>query len=672
VAAAVVVRAQPSSPGAAEPVVLAPWIVAESALRPRAVTPRASAVLTRDAWSGRAVATLAEALGRVPGVIMLESFGGFEPPRLSLRGSGLQSAPSSRGVALLLDGLPLGLADGSFNSALFDPQLGTRIAVQRGLDAWRAAPTVTGGAFDLQSARESAPAAGMRLEAGSFGARRIHATHRAVRGATIAQAAVSFARQDGWRAQSAQERVAFDAGLRRVTAGGVAATVNLYHARSRYEVPGPLTLAAAQTAPRGVAGEALRDHPSRVSEVWRIATTVSARGADREFEAGASLARTDDRFQQLQANGTSRSRSDDAALRASFAQRFSAAGFRQQARITAQAARGWRDLRRERNDRGLAGPLFGRDGLAATTASLTVEDSIAVTRTVSATIAAARISARRDVTDRLAPARTTQRLGAAATVPQASVRWAPTEAFAVFGGLSRAVEPPTFDDLLVVAGAYPNLSRRSQRLRPPCATTWEAGVRGQRAELAWDVTVYRATWTDEILRLADANGAALGVVNASPTRHAGIEASARWQLLAGAHRLTLSPTAAWTHCTFAGDPVFGRNRLAGLPPFLGSVELRFEAQPGFFAALSLDHTGGRTPVDHAGRMFYGGRTLVHARAGWRAPRAGTLFVEVRNVFDRDYLASTAGVLDVVRNPAATAIFLPGSGRSLTLGVEWRL
>ena len=111
-------------PAFAEPeefVQLPPWIVTADPVSIDS-EPAAPIVLTRDSWSGQAGTTLRDTLGRLPGLIMQESFGGFEPPRLSIRGSGVQSAPSSRGVALLLDGLPLGMADGSFNSALFDPQ----------------------------------------------------------------------------------------------------------------------------------------------------------------------------------------------------------------------------------------------------------------------------------------------------------------------------------------------------------------------------------------------------------------------------------------------------------------------------------------------------------------------------------------------------------------------
>ena len=669
-AACAVVAARGFTPRPDEPVVLAPWIVEEPLLRPDASAPRASALLARDAWSGRAITTLADALGRVPGVIMLESHGGFEPPRLSLRGSGLQSAPVSRGVALLLDGLPLGLADGSFNAALFDPQLGGAIAVQRGLDAWRAAPAALGGAFDLQSTRDTGDA--FRTEAGSFGALRARATGGMALGRDLfGHASLSFARQDGYRPFNSQERIAFDAGLRRALASGAEVGFTLYHARPKYDVPGPLTLPVALAAPRTVSTDILRDRPSRESEFWRAAATFLSHGTERELEAGASFAHTDDRFQQLQANGYSLSHSDDAAGRFSFAQRFTAAGLRQQARATALATRGWRDLRRFRNDSGAIGPLFGRDGLYATTASLAFEDSIALSPALSATLAVAHVLARRDIVDRLAPVHATQPLGFATTVPQASLRWAPGHDLALFAGVSRAVEPPTFDDLLVVSGAYPNLSRRSQLLRTQRATTWELGARGQRTALAWDVTVYRAEWTDEILRLADAKGAALGAVNASPTRHEGIEASARWRLVDGPHHLTLNANAVWTHFIFTGDPVYGRNRLAGVPPFLATAELLFEAHQGFFAALGTDRTDGRIPVDHAGRMTYAGRTLFHARAGWRVGNAWTVFLDARNLADRRYIVSTAGVLDLVRNPATTAIFLPGIGRSVTFGFEWR-
>jgi iron complex outermembrane receptor protein len=136
-------------------------------------------------------------------------------------------------------------------------------------------------------------------------------------------------------------------------------------------------------------------------------------------------------------------------------------------------------------------------------------------------------------------------------------------------------------------------------------------------------------------------------------------------------RISLDATAAWTRFVFAGDPVYGTNRLAGNPPHIGTAELIFDDPNGAFFAAGVDWTAGATPVDHAGRLAYGGQALSHARGGWRFAPCWTLFAEVRNIFNRATIASTAGVLDLARSPSATAIFLPAPGRAFTAGVEWR-
>jgi len=64
-----------------------------------------------------ATPSLAGALSPIPGLILQDGFGGFDPPRITIRGSGLQSAPVNRGILLRFDGIPLNAADGSFNIA---------------------------------------------------------------------------------------------------------------------------------------------------------------------------------------------------------------------------------------------------------------------------------------------------------------------------------------------------------------------------------------------------------------------------------------------------------------------------------------------------------------------------------------------------------------------------
>ena len=175
-----------------------------------------------------------------PGPIMQESFGGFEPPRLSIRGSGLQSAPSSRGSsALLFDGLPLGLADGSFDSALVDPQLAQRIETDRGLDGWRKPRSRWAERLNLVGARgASTVASAVQAEAGSFGALRANASDGWTQADVSANGAVSFSRQDGYRDHSSQERPAFYGSIREAGKPGVESALSVYYARPTTMCPG--------------------------------------------------------------------------------------------------------------------------------------------------------------------------------------------------------------------------------------------------------------------------------------------------------------------------------------------------------------------------------------------------------------------------------------------------
>jgi iron complex outermembrane receptor protein len=222
-----------------------------------------------------------------------------------------------------------------------------------------------------------------------------------------------------------------------------------------------------------------------------------------------------------------------------------------------------------------------------------------------------------------------------------------------------------------VAGVYPKLNASSRTLHAQRATTLEIGSRGSIGKFGWSVTAYRGRWRNEILRLADADGQPRGAVNAGPTVHVGVETALRWTMMGPPQRLSLHATSTLGRFHFDGDPVYGRNRIAGAPPHVGAAELLYDHASGFFAALEPVWSAGRTSVDHAGRLTYGGHTLLHARAGWR-PREGiAIVITCHNLFDRAHLASTAGVLDLARSPATTAIFLPGAGRGFSIGIEWK-
>jgi iron complex outermembrane receptor protein len=665
-----------AEPADEAPVVLPPWVITEVTTRPLQ-TPRSdwfaaalgpTAVLKADAWSGRSVATLAEALRLAPGVMLQESFGGFEPPRISIRGSGLDSAPTSRGVALLVDGMPLARADGSFHAGLLDPRLFPRLEIFRGTMHMALTPAALGGV--LHAASRPDPADGgttVRVESGEFGARRAAVAYAA----PGVWAAASRAEAKGWREHSAQERSALDAAWTRPLGRILSVEFTLYAAAADYEVPGPVTLADALARPRAATAAVWRDLPRRRSDVVRPALQLQHGAADGGLVLGIGGQRLRDDFYQLQANGETDAVSTDFTAHATWSRRVPAGAWEHRWLARATYSAGTNRVDRYLNDRAQRGARFAAYTAEAATAALSLEDLLWIRPTVAVGVGASVLRAGRDLVDRAPDTAVARQLRCNDVSPRLGLTWRATDAVSWQAAVSRGVEPPTFDDLVAVAGTYPNFSVRSRGLRAQRATTVEAGGRGRAGRWSWSLTAYHSAWSDEILRLADAGGLPRGAVNAGPTRHDGLEAELRWGTTVGAHRWSVGAVSNLGRYRFDGDPVYGDNRLAGAPPHTGGVEATYAHAHGAFAALETTWVAGRTPVDHAGLLGYGGQGVVNGRIGWRWDRRLTLLLNGRNLFDRVYPASTAGVLDRARTPATTTIFLPAAARSLTIGLEWK-
>jgi len=662
--------------GTEAPYVLPPWIIAEPYdHQPQAArgdyfasTLGPSSVVTAADWTGRGIGTLAQALSGTPGVMLQESFGGFEPPRLAIRGSGLNSAPTSRGVALLVDGLPLARADGSFNSSLFDPELFPRIEIYRGTLHMALTPAVLGGVLNADSlAPAAASAVLLRAEGGDFGL-----FHAQVTATGPAQAAASFQASDGWRAHSGQERSALQLATYRALNPTTQLEVSAYAAKTDYDVPGPLTLAAATTQPESVTAAVVRDQPRRSSSVVRAAVQLKSAATDGNFAVGLAGQQFRDDFYQLQPNGETELNAGVLTGHATFSRRLTLGGTEQQILARATFTTGNDKIDRYLNVLGQRGAAFAAYDTHATTFALSVEDVAWLRPTVALGAGFTALHGNRDLAGRAPSPSLYSSLAFDDLSPRAALLWSPDARLSVHVGVSRSIEPPTFDDVVAVQGTYPNLSAVTHPLTPQSAVTIEVGAGGSAGPFGWTVTAYRAGWRHEILQLADAAGLPRGAINAGRTLHVGLESSLSWRLLEGPHKLTLTATSTIGRYTFDDDAVYGNNRLAGAPPHTGKAELLYAQPSGLFAALDSTWVGGPVPVDNANKLTYGGCVLWEVRGGWRPTPRLLVFATVRNVFDRRYIASTAGVLDVARNPPATSIFLPGSGRNFTLGFEWKL
>ncbi len=660
--------------------VLPPWIIEETLDRHQ-LTARSdyfasalgpSSVVNSTDWSGRGITTLAEALRQTPGVMLQESFGGFEPPRLSIRGSGLNSAPSSRGVALLIDGLPLARADGAFHSGLFDPLLFPRIEIYRGTLHMALTPAVLGGVLNAVSFAPPAPRSTiLRTEASDRGTLRAQVT-TTMPGATTFQAAASFQQAKGWREYSGQKRSAIRLAALHNLTDSTRLEITGYAATADYEVPGPLTLNDARSQPRSVFAPVKRDQPRRDSSIAHLAAQLKSRVPNGNNTFGLAWLQMSDDFYQLQPNGETDLEARSLSGHATFTRRWHLGSMEHQLLTRFTFSTGRDDVDRYLNVLSQRGALFGSYEARADTAAVSVEDVVWLHPTLAVGVGFTALHGKRKATGSGPTSNLRSPLTFDDFSPRGALLWSPMDNLSLHAAVSRSIEPPTFDDLVTVQGAYPNLTLASRTLAPQSAITYEIGARGTLGSFDWNVTTYHAKWQQEILRLADASGLPRGAVNANDTIHEGIETSLRWRLLDESHKVSITLTSMLSHFYFDHDPVYGNNRLAGAPPHTGNAEILYQNPNGFYAALEATWMAGSIPVDHANRLFYDGATLGHLRFGWHSPSGWLIYATVRNVFDQQHIASTAGVLDLARNPAATTIFLPGVGRSFTLGFELKL
>lgn len=605
---------------------------------------------------------LREALQRIPGLLVQESFGGFDPPRLSVRGSGIQSAPVSRGVEVSLNGFPLNFADGSFNLALVEAGWLDFAALTGGPGA--GVPAL-GGALSLWTA------SGLGVEGGSVGLR--HGSNRTTallfrqggRAESVSWGAEgSWSHSDGWRERSAQRRETAMAVVRKEWGEHTEGMVQFYVSRPRFDVPGPLPKGAALEAPRGNFARVIADKPRRETEYAQLGARVTRRLASGYVSAGAHATYHEDSFFQLLPNGITDSRGREGAVFADARHEWDG-GLRQETDVGLLARVGRSDADRHATVGGDRGALIGANRLRPATATLAVDHRVHVGEGHTVEAGASVITARRRIGERFERVDSTAlNLSDAKVAPRLAWVHAPREALTVALSWSRGYEPPTFDDLLFTSFQPPPPvpELRAGSLQWQRADSFEVTARGANGELVWSATAHYGLWRREFLRLRDEFGAPRGTVNADRTIHAGGEVSVSRQIHEGAE-FTWHGWATWqfNEVRFDGDAVHGRNRLGGVPRHAGAAGLRGESGGGWFVAPGLFWQAGETFADHANTLSSGGFAVWSLEAGWEHPSGWEAAFRVSNLFDRRYIASTAGVLDEAAGPSQP-IFLPGNGR----------
>ncbi|HTO03725.1 MAG TPA: TonB-dependent receptor, partial [Opitutus sp.] len=611
---------------------------------------------------GRA-ATVADTFALSPGIIAQSRFGSDEA-RLSIRGSGLQRTFHGRGLRILQDGVPLNLADGSFDMQAFEPLSAAYINVWRGGNALAYGASTLGGAIDYVSRTgRDGPTFLSRLEAGSDDYRRASLSAGGARGDLDAYGSFTHQSQRGSRAHSAQsnQRLFANAGARLTAHAETRFYVTAVQSDS--ELPGNLTKAQVRTDATQAAAANVALNQKRDFDLLRAASKTTVRTGTTVWDLAAAWTYKDldhPIFQVID------QLSNDLLLGITGLHTSGFGGYENRLRGGILYQRGTIRAANFTNAAGRRGPLVTAASQTATNFEAFLENQFAIGRQLTLVLGASASTNQRENQPTFG-AGSHYDLGYNRVMPKLGLRWDRRDV-QVYVNFSGSYEPPSFSETLTA-----NTARDAQ-----IAATWEFGTRGTHGPVRWDATVYHAALRNELLALDHDNNPSTpaATVNAESTTHVGFEFATEIDLLGRpwnsgppAERLVLR--AAWTvgQFRFDDDLRYGRNTLAGLPPHLIRAELAWETATGWYAGPTVEWVPEKTFIDFRNTFAADPYAMAGFRVGRRLASGLSWFAEIRNGFDRTYVATT-GVIENA-NGVDQPQFLPGDPRSVFVGIEFR-
>jgi len=639
---------------------------------------------TGDMELGRA-SNFEDLLQRTPGVF-LQSENGVEVSKISIRGSGITSEDEPLGVIFLLDGLNFNQGDGESVLEDFDVAALSHAEIFRGADALKYGALTLGGAINLVplTGYNAAPFQ-VRLEGGSYGFFRGDMSGGTVQGQFDEFGAIGFRAREGFREHSRENTEILFADLGYKFSDQVENRFYLTMDQTNRNLPGGLTKSEMENDPSQANPLAIAQDWNKEWSYVHLADKLSIRTDEIQFDAGAFWFHRDLEnrgfFSPDFREGIEEFYSDNFGGNLNFVSRNELFG--KQNILTIGLTPQFEDEPGQNYEN-----IFGHPG--ATTArgegrSINVpaylEDQLYVAPRLSLLAGAQAIFAERHFIDEfLTDADGNQsnrqnfwgfnpKLGAICEInrqTQAFINW------------SRCWQPPSLDNLVDFTEG-PNSSVVYTPLQPQHAWTIEVGTRGEYSRFRWELSLYRSWVRNELLEINDAFGNDIGTRNVPRTNHQGIEASLEVELLRdilvpkqanrAGDRLSFDQSYTLNDFHFDQNPLYGDNRIPGIPIHVYEAQLLYESPFGLYAGPNLQCNLSRYPVDEANTLFADTYVLLGFRAGFRRTNGFSVFIDCRNLINQHYAASIDVIADARTEPNPE-IFHPGDGRSFYGGVSW--
>ena len=657
----------------------------EESAKQKAEVPGAFTVKTTDDMELGRASNFEDLLQRTAGVF-LQSESGVEASKISIRGSGITSEDEPLGVMFLLDGLNFNQGDGETILEDFDVASLTYAEVFRGADAFKYGALTLGGAINLVpfNGYNAAPFQ-VRLAGGSYGFFRGDISGGAVEEQFDEFGAIGFRERDGFREHSRENTEILFAELGYKSGDQVENRFYLTADRTNRNLPGGLTKSEMENDPT-------QANPLAIAQDWnkewtyiRMADKLTVRTEEVEFDAGVFWFHRDLENRGLFSPdfraGIEMFYSDNFGGNLNFVTRHEL--FDLQNILTIGLSPQYEDEPRQNYEN-----LFGHPG--ATTAraigsSINVpvylEDQLYVAPRLSILPGAQAIFAERHFKDEFltdAEGNQSNRQNFWGFNPKLGAIYEINRQSQAFMNFSRSWQPPSLDNLVEFTQG-PDSNLVYTPLQPQHAWTIEVGTRGEYSRFQWELSFYRSWVRNELLELNNAFGVNIGTTNVPRTNHQGIEASLEVELLREilvpkqsnrpGDRLSLDQSYTLNDFHFDQNPVYGDNRIAGIPIHVYEAQLLYESPFGFYAGPNLQCNLSRYPVDEANTLFADSYVLLGFRAGFRRTNGLSVFIDCRNLTNQRYAASINVIADARTEPNPE-IFHPGDGRSFYGGVSW--
>lgn len=606
------------------------------------------------------LSTLQDALDHQPGIVVQNFFGGTDQPRLNIRGSGAQSAPVSRGVMLLQDGLPISDADGNFHISTLDMRDARLISIRRGANSISPQSNSLGGELDFISYTGKDEMGSLRYEYGAFGRQGMQV---ALGGENEqygldGRISLSYDHFDGYRDHSTSQR--------KTVRTNVGYTSDNFENRTwlswtdlRFDVAGSLSQNMLKDDPKSVYKAVWMRDPHRNVQQGRIANRSNWTLGDQSIGLGLWYLRTHDNF----VTPSTYILSDSDTIGAQLNYDVQAGDF------TYRTALAWdhtdldRELLMNRRNTPMNKRLLGNYDATAQNfygslgSSWQMADNWQLSIDVKATHAQRDVSARHKQ----------ESLNQSWTfwTPKVGLIWTVNDNTRLYTNFSTSNEPASFREIITSN----NSTAKINRLDRQQGTTFEIGGNGQLiADLLWDVSLYRSMIKDEYITSYDSTGTAIGVFNyANKTRHQGIEAGLKGFVPLLANNLQYRLTWTYSDFRFMGGEYNG-NYIAGIPRNIITAEVLYMIDNWTFGP-NMHWVPTNTPVDHANSMdvqyrdkymIFGLKLNYQNSNGWSA------YLTADNLTNKRY--ATASVANRVVSSKNDNTLFPGMGFSLNGGI----